>query len=152
MSWRAVAAEVLSEADGARAQLAQPDPQGEAAPCPTPPSAIERCGHNGHTGPLAERLTILRGHAAPMGLSHSRWNDALNRAETLVARWGAQALALGWAADDLLGVDPAAWMRMDRRGAFFVNPTGEVVGITADEVALRMDGRTIQKFRRRVAP
>ena len=168
MSWRALAAEVLNG-----------DPAAAAPTTATPPAPAETAdegyGHDGHAPPLAlvrdrhdahaarpqravtpppegllSHLDAMRAQKPPGGLSALRWMDALDRAEAALQTWGASAAAFGWTADDLLDVDLAAWMRLDRRGALLLHPDADVVGLTDVELIIRK-GRTVFRIRRRSA-
>ncbi len=147
MSWRALAAELLGDpslVDPAAAPpvLAQPSRAAWVAEVSAQVLVTPSV--------LTERLELLREGPCPEGLSDIRWSSALERAEAFVLKWGAAAHALGWTADDLFSLDLDAWMRLDRRGALFLQEDANVLGVTADELAVRK-GRTVFRIKRGIA-
>ncbi len=168
MSWRALAAEVLNGEPAAAAPTATTPPvpaetasEGYCHDGNTSPLAIVRDGYDAHTPAtprgappppegLLSHLDAMLTQEPPEGLSALRWAEALDRAGAALQTWGAAAAAFGWTADDLLGVDPAAWMRLDRRGALLLHPDADVVGLTDAELIIRKS-RTVFRIPRRSA-
>ncbi len=83
---------------------------------------------------IAEGLAKLDTMAPPDGFSPDRWHTAIDIAARLADEWGARALALGWTAEDLFGLVPAApAARQDGKGlAFVLRPEDRVIAITPD--------------------
>ena len=147
MSWRALAAELLGDPS-----LVDPAAAAPASDLPPPDAWVKELTPQilPTPGALTERLELLREGPCPEGLSDVRWFSALERAEAFVLKWGAAAYALGWTADDLFSIDLNAWMRLDHRGALFLQEDADVLGVTADELAVRK-GRTVFRIKRGIA-
>jgi len=101
---------------------ALPSPAAEIRPtAPDPDDFAERAAIIEHDGgitqPLADCLAAILTAGKPMDMPAVRWLRFQTDAALLVDQWGAKALALGWTADDLLGVDVIApWQRIDCMG------------------------------------
>ena len=75
----------------------------------------------------------------PAEVPRDRWHQFINDAGLFLDRWGTQAEALGWRADELFGLDPSAPMvRYDRMGLIWMLRGETVIDIT--ETAARLSG------------
>jgi hypothetical protein len=76
--------------------------------------------------------------------------EALADAEAFLRRWGAQAAALGWQADDLFGLDPVAPLRRyDKMGLIWLLHGQPVVALTAGTATIRTSSGGAVTFYRR---
>jgi len=53
-------------------------------------------------------LSSLAGNVAPAAFSEARWQQLIDDGHAFLDQWGEQAARLGWTADDIFGVHPAA--------------------------------------------
>ena len=68
----------------------------------------------------ASEFARLQAHP-PAEVPRDRWDQFINDAGLFFDRWGKQAEALGWRADELFGLDPIAPMaRYDRMGLIWM--------------------------------
>jgi hypothetical protein len=73
----------------------------------------------------------------PAEVPRDRWHQFINDAGLFFDLWGRQAEALGWRADELFGLDPAASMaRYDRMGLIWMLRGENVIGLTTSEARL----------------
>jgi hypothetical protein len=84
------------------------------------------------------------------GVDNPRYVEALADAETFLQRWGAQAQALGWQADDLFRLHSTAPLaRYDVMGLVWLLRGREVVAVTAQTATIRTaSGGTLTYHRR----
>jgi hypothetical protein len=86
----------------------------------------------------------------PTGVHAARWQQCIQDAQRFFDGWGVQAIALGWGADDLFGLDPVAPLtRHDVMGLVWSLQGSPVVALTADAAAIRMTSGAVLKFYRR---
>jgi hypothetical protein len=102
--------------------------------------------------PWAEGYAAMQ-HSKPPPWAAQRpgvWTDLVNAVGLFLDRWGAQAAALGWDAEDLFGASPAAPLaRVDQLGlAFFLGGGREVIAMTVDKVSIKLPSGVVQTFRR----
>jgi hypothetical protein len=81
-----------------------------------------------------------------------RWQQATSDAETFLAKWGAQAHALGWTARELFGLHPVPewpavnFSRLSRRdslGLIWLLQGRPVVALTETEAAIQSAGAVV---------
>ena len=85
----------------------------------------------GVPGIYASEFARLQAHP-PAEVPRERWDQFINDAGLFFDRWGKQAEALGWRADELFGLDPIAPMaRYDRMGLIWMLKGEYVVALTA---------------------
>jgi hypothetical protein len=86
----------------------------------------------------ASEFARLQAHA-PAEVPRDRWHQFINDAGLFLDRWGRQAKAVGWRADELFSLDPVAPMaRYDRMGLIWVLRGETVIDIT--KTAARLSG------------
>jgi hypothetical protein len=79
----------------------------------------------------ASDFARLQAHP-PAEVPRERWDQFINDAALFLDRWGIQAEALGWRADELFGLDPIAPMaRYDRMGLIWMLKGECVVALAA---------------------
>ena len=84
----------------------------------------------------ASEFARLQAHP-PAEVPRDRWDQFINDAGLFFDRWGKQAEALGWRADELFGLDPCAPLaRYDRMGLIWMVKSERVVALTATEARL----------------
>jgi hypothetical protein len=84
----------------------------------------------------ASEFARLQAHP-PADVPRERWDQFINDAGLFLDRWGRQAEALGWLADDLFGLRPDAPMaRYDRMGLCWLLKGERVVALAATEARL----------------
>ena len=84
----------------------------------------------------ASEFARLQAHA-PAEVPRDRWHQFINDAGLFLDRWGRQAEALGWRADELFGLDPdAPTARYDRMGLIWMLHGETVIDITATTARL----------------
>jgi hypothetical protein len=86
----------------------------------------------------ASEFARLQAHP-PAEVPRDRWDQFINDAGLFFDRWGKQAEAFGWRADELFGLDPVAPMaRYDRMGLIWML-RGEAV-LDISETAAKLSG------------
>ena len=94
--------------------------------------------------------------AVPECVEPARWQQAVRDAEYFLAKWGVQAIALGWTARDLFGLHPvperpaASYQRLaryDSTGLIWLLQGRPVVALTAETAAIQVKsgGRLIYR-------
>jgi hypothetical protein len=85
----------------------------------------------------------------PTGFTRERWEIGVAWAWRLARDHGPEALALGWTAQELFGLHPAApSCRYDGMGlAFLLRPADEVVEVTAHGARVRRATGAEHRFR-----
>jgi hypothetical protein len=85
---------------------------------------------------FAAELAKLKA-TCPAKVHEKRWQQAVSDARHFLAVWGGLAVSLGWEAEDLFGLHPAAPLaRYDAMGLIWMLHGREVVGI--DKMAARI--------------
>jgi hypothetical protein len=83
---------------------------------------------------------------APADVPAERWHHSIRDAVEFLDQWGEAAARLGWAPEELFGLDPVAPMaRYDRMGLLWLLKGERVIGLTLSEA--RLSGGNV--FRRR---
>jgi hypothetical protein len=86
----------------------------------------------------------------PRGYPQHAWQQLIVDADQFLGRWGAQALALGWPAWELLGCcRHAPWGRIQGMGLVLLLHGREVAALTAAEAVIRTRTGTRQTYRRK---
>lgn len=89
----------------------------------------------------------------PEGFSQTQWEHVIDDGGRCLDHWAAEAIRLGWAAEDVFGVHPAApGARLDIMGLVPMIRGGEVISIVADNASIRMPGGGILTYLRRPRP
>jgi hypothetical protein len=84
----------------------------------------------GTTGDLHAALRGLDARCPDRVDDHGRWRQAVADGEAFLLRWGEQANSLGWTANDLFGLHPAAPLaRYDAMGLCWLLCGRQVVSI-----------------------
>jgi hypothetical protein len=98
----------------------------------------------------AEAFAILANSCPPSTLDPETWNELINAAGVFLDEWGSQAAALGWAAEELFGLDAKSPVQEHdvSRAALFLGGA-RVIAMTQSRLVLRRDGdlRTITRRR-----
>lgn len=94
-------------------------------------------------------LIRLSAAKAPRHIPDKRWRTMVRDALGLADIWAGKAVALGWSAVDLFGVNPAPGTRLDRDGLATLLDGRPVVAVTADAAALMSPGGGILHYRRK---
>ncbi|MGI8839893.1 MAG: hypothetical protein ACR2F8_03770 [Caulobacteraceae bacterium] len=96
----------------------------------------------------ADGFAALDAMPVPRGVGEAAWRAMLDAAGRFLDAWGSRCAALGWTADELLGLDADAPMnRLDRRGAAFLIMEGEVLAVTGEAITIRMGGAVQRIYR-----
>jgi hypothetical protein len=99
--------------------------------------------------PFAPAFVALQGRC-PSNVDELRWRQAIDDSRCFLAVWGDQAEALGWTADDLFGLHPAAPLaRRDAMGLVWLLRGRTVMALTATEAIIRASSDATLTFRRR---
>ncbi|HEY2532173.1 MAG TPA: hypothetical protein VGJ20_30310 [Xanthobacteraceae bacterium] len=87
--------------------------------------------------PSTPRVTLLA--KPPEGVPNQRWIQAINDAENFLVTWGEQAVAFGWQAQELFGLDPITPLRRyDVMGLIWLLQGCPVVALTERTAAIKM--------------
>ena len=99
--------------------------------------------------PFWNAFVEFRDACQNVALNH-KYVMALADATTFLRDWGAQAEALGWAAEDLFGLDPVAPLgRYDAMGLVWMLAGQRVVTLTDEAAAIKASSGSLLKFYRR---
>jgi len=88
----------------------------------------------------------------PAAVEHARWQQAIQDADSYIAKWGAQAHALGWTARELFGLHPVPprpaptyqrLTRYDATGLIWLLQGCPVVALTESEAAIQRSGAVV---------
>jgi hypothetical protein len=101
----------------------------------------------------AEGFARLDRSAPPPGFTPRQWEQVVNGGGLFLDRWAAEAIRLGWTAEDVFGVHPAApGARYDRMGLVPLIGGGAVVCITTDRATIRQASGATSVYLRRPRP
>ena len=99
--------------------------------------------------PFWDAFVELREACQNVALNH-KYIMALADATIFLRDWGAQAEALGWAAEDLFGLDPVAPLgRYDAMGLLWMLEGQRVVALTDEAATIKASSGSLLKFYRR---
>jgi hypothetical protein len=113
-----------------------------------------------HSEPYGEIIAKLRSRC-PDHIERDRWQQAIQDGDSFVARWGAQAQALGWTAHELFGLHtvparPAPnysrLSRYDETGLIWLLNGRPVVAMTEATAAIRCSSGNVTTYRKRNKP
>lgn len=97
----------------------------------------------------AEGFARLDCLAPPPGFSPRGWQQVLDDGRCFLNRWAAEAIRLGWTAEDVFGVHAAApGARVDGMGLVLLINGGEVISISGGRASIRMPGGSILTYLR----
>jgi hypothetical protein len=99
----------------------------------------------------AGRLEELAALPCPADLQPARWEGIRTGALRFAERWASQALALGWASEELFGLHEPFANYSRQGGAWFIGDA-TIVGVTTAAITVRTKGGSIQRVYRRSAP
>lgn len=101
----------------------------------------------------AEGFARLHCSTPPPGFSRCDWEQVIKDGGQFLDRWAAEAIRLGWTAEDAFGVHPEApGARVDCMGLVPLISGGEVVSILADRASITMPGGSTLTYLRRPRP
>ncbi|HEX2257939.1 MAG TPA: hypothetical protein VHG92_14810 [Afifellaceae bacterium] len=101
----------------------------------------------------AEGFAQLDRSAPPPGFPPRRWETVIDDGGRFLERWATEAIRLGWTAEDVFGMHPAApGARMDAMGLVPLINGGEVVSLGAGRANIRMARGGILTYLRRPRP
>ena len=98
--------------------------------------------------PYSVTLAALKS-GCPAAIETPRWQQAIQDADSFLAKWGPQAHALGWTARELFGLHPvpsrpaATYQRLSRydaTGLIWLLQSRPVVALTESEAAIQYAG------------
>jgi hypothetical protein len=116
---------------------------------------LERAAVIEHDGGLprdiADGLAFLDCMPPPVGYSDTEWSDMVAAMAVFADQYGAQAIQLGWTAEELFGLNPyAPAARYDGRGlASLLGKGDRIVMLTADAAVIERPSGSRTTFRRR---
>ena len=101
---------------------------------------------------LAQALRTLKARR-PERIGDHRWRQAAEDGRAFLARWGDQAQALGWTADDLFGLHPVAPLaRYDVMGLAWLIRGRAVVALTENSAVIEHPNASRTVYRRQPKP
>jgi len=101
--------------------------------------------------PYSVTFTALKTEC-PAAVDSARWQQAIQDADSFIAKWGAQANALGWTARELFGLHPVPprpaptyqrLARYDATGLIWLLQGCPVVALTDGEAAIQRSGAVV---------
>ncbi len=104
--------------------------------------------------PYDSALAALRSRS-PQLVEADRWQQAVRDAESFLAKWGAQAEALGWTAQELFGLHPVPerpapnfqrLSRYDSTGLIWLMQDRSVVALTATTAAIQHPSGNVSTY------
>ena len=98
-------------------------------------------------------VACMEAMVCPGRMRPERWRQAIFDAHQFLARWGAQAAALGWSTLDVFGAHPTRPVeRLDCAGLIILLHGDELLAFTADTARTRRRNGAILTYYRRPRP
>jgi hypothetical protein len=111
-------------------------------------------------GRCSRTLSVLEARC-PDHVPAERWRQAVEDGRRFLAKWGAQAMALGWRSNDLFALSPVPahikpsfqrLSRYDETGLIWLLQGRAVVGLTASMAAIQNPRGSITCYRKHNKP